>query len=109
MRGAGEGEEFGACTVAQTFVGHFGQQEGVAFAPEDAGGHADGLVWKFDANAEEGAIPVDHACEGTGLRPCGTVLGEIFRGESAFTAGAKKRALAEAEVESGKKGFRQPG
>jgi len=55
MRGAGESEEFGACAVAQTFVGHFGQEEGVAFAPQDACGHADGFVWKLDASAEERA------------------------------------------------------
>src|SRR5689334_22189138 len=109
MRRIGKSEKFGACTVAQTFVRHFGQQEGVAFAPEDACGHANGLVRKFDANAEEGAIPVDHACEGVGLRPCGAVLDEVFICEGSWATGAQKRSLAESEVESGKKGFRQPG
>src|SRR5258708_27336208 len=109
MRGAGESEEFGACAVAQTFVGHFGHEEGVALAPQDAGWDANGLVWKLDASAEERAVPIDHAGEGCGLRPCSTILGEIFIREGARAAGAQKGTRADAEVKSGENRFRQPG
>src|SRR6266852_382064 len=109
MRGAGESEEFGACAVAQTFVDHFGQEEGVAFAPQDACGDANDFVWKLDASAEERAVPVDHAGQGSGLRPCSTIVGEIFGGEGSRAAGAEERTRADAEVKSGEKRFRQPG
>src|SRR5260370_28420649 len=109
MRGAGESEEFGACTVAQTFVGHFGQEEGVAVEPEEAGGDGNGLVWKLDASGEERAIPVDHGGEGSGMRPCSTVLDEVFICEGARAAGAQKGTRADEEVKSGENRFRQPG
>src|SRR5213082_2827364 len=109
MRGIGEGEKFRVRAVAQAFARHFGQKEGVAFAPEDACGDADDFVWKFDASAEERAIPIDHAGEGAGLRPGGAILGEIFLGKSAWTAGAEQRSRADAEVERGENRFRQPG
>ena len=78
MCGVGESEELRVRAIAQAFVSHFRQEEGVTLAPEDACGDADGFVWKFDARAEEGAIPVDHAGEGAGLRPCSAILGEFF-------------------------------
>src|SRR5712692_1434451 len=109
MRGVGEGEELGVRAVAQAFVRHFGQKEGVTRAPEDAGGDADSFVWEFDASAEQGAVPVDHAGERAGLRPCSAVLGEISGGESAWAARVEKGTHADAEVESGENGFRQPG
>ena len=109
MSGVGEGEKLGARAVAQAFVSHFGQEEGVAFAPKDARGDANGLVRKFGASAEERAVPVNHAGEGAGLRPCSAVLGEIFSAEGPWAAGAQKRARADAEVESGENAFRQPG
>src|SRR6266700_1964353 len=109
MRGVGESEKLRVRAVAQAFVGHFRQEKGVALAPQDACRDAYRFVWKFGASAEEGAIPVDHACERAALRPGGAVLGEIFRGESAGAAGAEKRSRADAEVECGEKGFRQPG
>src|SRR5229473_3588144 len=109
MRGAGESEEFGACAVAQTFVRHFRQEEGVAFAPQDASGDADGFVWKLDASAEERAVPVDHAGQGSGLRPCSAVLDEVFIREGPRAAGAQKGSRADAEVKSGENRFRQPG
>ena len=61
VRGVSEGEELGARAIAQTFVSHFGQEEIVALAPEDAGGDADGLVREFGASAEEGAVPINHS------------------------------------------------
>src|SRR6266853_3893622 len=109
MRGAGESEEFSACAVAQTFVGHFGQQEGVAFAPQDASGHVNSLVWKFDASAEERAVPVDHAGQGSWLRPCSAVLDEVFTREGTWAAGTQKGTRADAEVKSGENRFGQPG
>src|SRR5216684_3271195 len=109
MGGVGEGEELGVGAVAQTFVSHFGHEEIVAFAPEDARGDAHGFVWKFGASSKQGAIPVDHGGECAWLRPGGAVLGEILGGEGAWAAGPEKRARANAEVESGEKGFRQPG
>src|SRR5207245_7290365 len=86
MRGVREGEELRVRAIAQAFVSHLRQQEGVAFAPEDACGDADGFVKKFDGSAEQGAIPVDHAGEGTRLRPRRAILREIFEGESARAA-----------------------
>jgi hypothetical protein len=103
--GVGESVEFGVVAIAETIVGHFGEEEGVALAPEDARGDVDRGVRKFAAIAEGGAIPVDHAGECSGLRPRGAVVGEIFVGESVGAAGADKRADAEAEVEGGKCGF----
>src|SRR5947207_12547268 len=90
MRGIGEGEEFRVRAIAQAFARHFGQKEGVAFAPEDACGDADNFVWKFDASAEERAIPIDHAGEGAGPRPSRSILREIFRGESVWAARAEQ-------------------
>src|SRR5260370_223383 len=69
MGGVGEGEKLGARAVAQTFVSHFAQEEGVTLSPEDACGNADGLILKFCAGPKESAIPVDHAREAAGLRP----------------------------------------
>src|SRR5260370_15124000 len=109
MRGVGEGEELGVGAIAQTFVSHFGQQEIVALAPEDARGDADGLVRKFGASAKEGAVPVDHGGESTRLRPGGAILGEILGGEGARAAGPEERARGNAEGEKGRKGLRQPG
>jgi len=88
VRGVGEGVEFGGVAIAEAVVGHVGEEEGVAFAPEDASGNVDGGVGELGAKAEGGAIPVDHGGERVGLRPCGAVLGEIVWGESAFAAGA---------------------
>src|SRR6266478_6694500 len=109
MRGIGESEELRVRAIAQAFARHFRQKEGVALAPEDARGDADGFVWKFDASAEEGAIPVDHAGEGAGLGPSSAILGEVVLGESAGAAGTQKGSLADAEVECGEEGFGQPG
>src|SRR5258708_29853312 len=109
MRGVGESEEFHARAVTQTFVGHFGQEEGVALAPEDTGGDANGLVWKLDASAEEPAVPGDRAGQGAGLSPCRAVLDEVFIREGAGAAGAEKGTRADAEVKSGENRFRQPG
>src|SRR6266404_4700252 len=109
MRGAGESEEFGACAVAQTFVGHLGQEESVALAPQDASGHADGFVWKLDASAEKRSVPVDHGGEGSGLRPCSAVLDEVFIREGARAAGVQKGTRADAEVKSGENRFGPPG
>src|SRR5258708_2327034 len=86
MRGIGEGKELRVRAVTQAFARHFGHEEGVALAPQDARGDAHGLVWEFDACAEQGAVPVDHAGEGTALRPRGAILRQIFGGESARAA-----------------------
>src|SRR5712664_3303890 len=107
--GVGEGEELGVGAVAQTFVSHFGQEETVSLAPEDARWDADGFVREFGASAEERAVPIDHAGEGAGLRPRSAVLSEIVGGESARAAGAEKRSCADMKIEGGKDGFRQPG
>lgn len=104
----GKREEFGVRAVAQTFVRHFSEEKGVALSPEDAGGHADGLVREFDAGAEERPVPVDHGSEDARLGPRGAVLGEIFLGECAPTAGAEKRSRTNAEIKSREKRFRQP-
>src|SRR6266849_2686005 len=109
MSGVGEGEDLCVRAVAQTLVSHFGHEEVVAFTPKDAGGGADSFVWEFDASAEQGAVPVDHACERAGSRPCSAVFGEISGGESAWAARVKKGTRADTEVESGEQGFRQPG
>ena len=101
MGGIGEGEKIGARAVSQTFVRHFGEEEIVALAPEDAGGYAHGFVWKLDAKTEERAVPVDHGNDGMGLGPCGAVLSEIFRSKGPWAAGTKKRTRADAEVEGG--------
>lgn len=53
MRGVGESEEFRVRAIAQAFVRHFLQEEGVAFAPKDACGDMDGFVWKFDARDKQ--------------------------------------------------------
>src|SRR5258708_8745400 len=109
MGGVGEGEEFGVGAVAQTFVSHFGQEEIVAFAPEDARGDAHGFVWKFGARSKQGAIPVDHGGECAWLRPGGAVLGEILGREGVRAAGAVKRSRAGLIIEGGEKGFPLPG
>ena len=73
VRGVGEGVEFGGIAVAETVVSHFGEEEGVAFAPEDAGGDADGRVREFAAMAKGGAVPVDHGGERAGFGPRGAI------------------------------------
>ena len=88
VRSVGKSVEFGGVAIAEAVVGHGGEEEGVAFAPEDAGGDVDGGVGEFDAMAECGAIPVDHGGEGVRLRPGGAVLGEVFWGERVGAAGA---------------------
>src|SRR5580692_11000038 len=67
VRGVGEGVEFGAVAITQAFVGHVGEEEGVAFAPEDARGDVDRRVRKFAAIAKGGAVPVDHGSESSRL------------------------------------------
>src|SRR5258708_33905554 len=109
MSGVGKGEELGVRAVAQTFLRHFSQEEGVAFAPKDAGGHTNGFIWKLDASAEERAVPADHAGEGSGLRPCSAVLDEGFIRERSRAAGAQKGPRAAAQIEVGEKGLRKPG
>ena len=108
MRGVSESVELGVVAMADAVVGHGGEQEGVALAPEDARGDVDSRIRKFAAMAEGGAVPVDHAGERARLRPRGAVLGKIFVGESVGAAGADKRADAEAEIESGECGFGDP-
>jgi len=88
MGGVGKSVEFGVVAIAEAIVGHFGEEEGVALAPEDARGDVHGRIRKFAAMAEGGAIPVNHAVERAGVRPRGAVLGEIFVGESIGAAGA---------------------
>jgi hypothetical protein len=75
VRGVGERVEFGGVAIAETVVGHVGEEKGVAFAPEDARGDVNGSVRKFAAMAKSGAVPVDHAGDRAGLRPRGAVLG----------------------------------
>src|SRR5437879_13844197 len=89
MSGVGKGEELGVRAVAQTLLRHFSQEEGVAFAPKDAGGHTSGFIWKLDAGAEERAVPVDHAGEGSGLRPGSAVLDEVCMRGGARAVGAQ--------------------
>ena len=108
MRGIGKGEELGARAITQTFVRHFGEEEVVAFAPQDASGDADGFVWKFDMGAEQRAIPIDHGSYGVWLGPCGAILSEIFVGKGARAAGAEECTRADAEIEGGEKCFREP-
>ena len=88
MGGVGKSVEFGVVAIAEAIVGHFGEEEGVALAPEDARGDVHGRIRKFAAMPEGGAIPVNHAVERAGVRPRGAVLGEIFVGESVGAAGA---------------------
>jgi len=88
MGGVGKSVEFGVVAIAEAIVGHFGEEEGVALAPEDARGDVHGRIRKFAAMAEGGAIPTNHAVERAGVRPRGAVLGEIFVGESVGAAGA---------------------
>jgi hypothetical protein len=109
VRGVGEGVEFGVVAIAETVVGHFGEEESVAHAPEDARGDMYRGIRKFRAMAERGAIPVNHARECSGFRPRGAVLGEIFVGEGVGAAGADQRADAEAEIESGECGLGNKG
>lgn len=108
VRGVGEGVEFGAVAVAETVVGHFGEEEGVALAPQDARGDMNGRVREFGAVAKSGAIPVDHGSESAGLRPCGAIERESFGGKSAGATGAHERPHAKSEVERGECGFRKP-
>ena len=105
VRGVSESVELSVVAIADAVVGHGGEQEGVALAPEDARGDVDSRIRKFAAMAKSGAVPVDHARERAGLRPCGAVLGEIFVRESVGAAGADKRADGEAEIEHGERGF----
>jgi hypothetical protein len=108
VRGVGEGIEFGGVAVAQAVVSHFGEEKGVAFAPEDARGDVDRRIRKFAAMAEGGAIPVQHGGGSAGLRPCGEVEGDIVRRESAGAAEVEKRVLAEAEIEGREDEFGKP-
>lgn len=105
VRSAGEGVELGGRAEAKTVVRHFGEEEGVAFAPEDARGDVDGGVGEFCAMARGGAIPVDHGSERAGLRPGGAILREIFGRKRAGTAGAKERADAETKMKRAESGF----
>src|SRR5260370_41623762 len=109
MGGVGEGEEFGVGAVAENLVSHFGQEEIVAFAPEDARGDAHGFVWKFGARSKQGAIPVDHGGECAWLRPGGAGLGEILGGGGGPAAGAEKRCRADVMVVRGGKSVPRPG
>jgi hypothetical protein len=101
VSGIGESEQLGVCAIAQAFVSHLREKKGVALAPEDARGDADGAVEKLHATTEERAIPVDHAGERPWLRPRSAVLGEIFWRKCAGPAGAKERARAHVKVECG--------
>ena len=67
VRGVGEGVEFGAVAISQAVVGHVGEEERVAFAPEDARRDVDRRVRKFDAIAKGGPVPVDHGSESARL------------------------------------------
>src|ERR1700676_1861475 len=58
--GVGEGVEFGGVAVAEAVVGHGGEEEGVALAPEDAREDMDSRIRKFAAMAKGGAVPVYH-------------------------------------------------
>lgn len=107
--GPGKGEEFGAGTITQTFVSHFGQEERVSLAPENARGDVDGTIRKFHAMTKQGAVPVHHRGERSGLRPRFTVSREILGRERAGAAGAQERSGANPEMESREDGFRQPG
>src|SRR5579859_6223016 len=109
VRGVGKGVEFSAVAVAQAVVGHFREEEGVALAPEDAGGDMNGGIGEFGTVTKGGAIPVDHGGESAGLRPCGAIEREIFGGEGARTAGADERPDAKFEIERGERGFGKPG
>src|SRR5580704_6900463 len=60
MRGVSEGVQFAGVTIAKAVVSHFGDQEGVALAPEDARGNVDRGVREFAPKARGGAVPVDH-------------------------------------------------
>lgn len=107
--GVSEGVEFGGVAVAEAVVGHGGEEESVAFAPEDACGDVNLRVGEFVAVAKCGAIPIHHGSEGAGLRPGGAILSEIVGGECAGTAGTDYRAFAETEVECGEDRFREHG
>src|SRR5712691_8624984 len=99
--GFGEGEEFGVGAVTQTFMGHIGQKESVAFAPENTRREMDSAIRKPGAAAKESAIPIDHGSERTRLGPRGAVLDKIVGREGARAAGAEQRGSADTEVESG--------
>jgi len=86
VRSIGKGIEFGGIAIAKAVVRHIGQEEGVAFAPEDARGDVDGWVRKFCAMAKCGAIPVDHGGERAGLRPGGAIFSEVVLGEGSGAA-----------------------
>src|SRR5260370_12880502 len=86
MGGVGEGEEFGVGAVAQTFVSHFGQEEIVALAPQNARGDAHGFVWKFGASSKQGAIPVDYGGLWARPRPPRAGLGPTSRWAGPGTA-----------------------
>src|SRR5260370_29882414 len=108
MRGAGEGEKLRVRAVTQTFTRHLRQEKHVSLAPKNPRGDANGLVRELGAGAEERAVPIDHAGQSAGLRPGGAVLDKIFGGESARAARAQQRPRADAIVERGEKGLRQP-
>src|ERR1700722_4303042 len=107
--GVGEGVEFAGVAVAEALVGHVGEKEGVALAPEDARGDVHGRVGEFRAITKSGAVPIDHGGQCAGFAPCGAVLGEIFGGERVGAAGTDQRADPESKIQCGECGFRQPG
>lgn len=67
VRGVGESVELGGVAVAQAVVGHFGEEESVAFAPEDASGDVDLRVGELGAMARGGAVPIHHGGESAWL------------------------------------------
>ena len=87
VRGVGEGVEFGAIAIPDAFVGHVGEEESVALAPEDARGDVNARVRKFGAMTKSGAIPMNHGGERTGLRPSSAILLEVIGRERALPAG----------------------
>ena len=108
VRGVCEGVEFSGVAVAEAAVGHSGEQEGVLFAPENAGGDMDLGVREFGAVTEGGAIPVHSGGEGAGLRPGGAILREIIGGERVRATGIHQSADAEAEIVGRENEFGEP-
>lgn len=98
MGGVRKGEEFALRAVAKAFGGHFLEEVGVAFAPEDAYGDAEDFVREFEAKAESGTIPIDHGSESAGLRPCRAILRQVLLGKSTWTAGLDDGANADGEI-----------
>jgi len=90
VRGISKSKEFSIVAVAQAFLGHFGEQECIPFAPEDSRRDVHGAIRKFGAKTEERAVPVDCGSERAWLRPRCPVLDEIFRRECARAAGSEE-------------------